>query len=478
LAAWLGCGFLAGLAVIRWYPQPRRAMVAGQALLLACILLTQTRAVIAALAILSLVLAWKVMRSRRAVALAGTASLLLALSFVPLFRLPGTQVNDSHYLDQSLTYRVHLESAALVLTHSMPVVGYGPGNLASILACATFQAPDLRHTCEQGFYFDSSHNIFLDRLLELGWVGGGLFLAVTLWALAKGFAARDEAAHVAAAALVLIAVYYLTNVNSIELELLQFVLIVYLSRLPMRRRRRLPAAATLTPGLAALVAIVLVAETTVWAVNSRSPVRSLGPLTLVNQHHPLSPLTYRPTGLIAPAVPVTGDPPAEQRLLAPPAAHALEQMAAAAKQAGITVMLTSGYRSFTSQEEWFENQTYTTGAGADQIIAPPGYSEHQTGLAADLATVSTSGICVVGPCGEYKNQADAWLQANSYRFGFILRYPKDGQTVTGYQYEPWHFRYVGTAAALAMRQAGDTTLETFLAPKAVADAHGLTKPSF
>jgi D-alanyl-D-alanine carboxypeptidase len=94
----------------------------------------------------------------------------------------------------------------------------------------------------------------------------------------------------------------------------------------------------------------------------------------------------------------------------------------------------------------------------EALAARPGYSEHQTGLAAD---VSASGQgCVIQVCFA-KTKAGKWLAANAWQYGFILRYP-DGQTkTTGYQFEPWHFRYVGVQLATEMKSQNITVLEKF-----------------
>jgi len=92
--------------------------------------------------------------------------------------------------------------------------------------------------------------------------------------------------------------------------------------------------------------------------------------------------------------------------------------------------------------------------------AKPGFSEHQTGLAADIS--ATDQTCAIKICFAH-TKAGRWLAANAYKFGFILRYPRGATAVTGYQFEPWHYRFVGTKLALEMHKAKATVLETYLA---------------
>ncbi len=89
----------------------------------------------------------------------------------------------------------------------------------------------------------------------------------------------------------------------------------------------------------------------------------------------------------------------------------------------------------------------------------PGYSEHQTGLAVDLAPVPAQG-CNLEICFGSMPQGK-WLAANCWQYGFLLRYPADKVAVTGYQYEPWHFRYIGIPLATEMHNEGVETMEEF-----------------
>jgi len=140
-------------------------------------------------------------------------------------------------------------------------------------------------------------------------------------------------------------------------------------------------------------------------------------------------------------------------------ATALEQMFAAAKQQGIDLMLSSGYRSYAYQVSLYNGYVQTQGqATADTQSARPGYSEHQTGFAADIEPVSKE--CEVDPCFGTTPEG-IWLAANAYKYGFIIRYTAADQKITGYEAEPWHIRYVGTALSTELHSTGVQTLEQF-----------------
>ena len=121
------------------------------------------------------------------------------------------------------------------------------------------------------------------------------------------------------------------------------------------------------------------------------------------------------------------------------AADNFKKMSDAAKKDGVKIYNVSGYRDYKLQAGLYENYVNRDGKEkADTYSARPGTSEHQTGLAADINYVSSS----------FENtDAFRWLSKNSYKFGFILRYPKGKEYITGYTYEPWHYRYVGEEVA-------------------------------
>ncbi|CAD5990292.1 D-alanyl-D-alanine carboxypeptidase [Agreia sp. COWG] len=151
------------------------------------------------------------------------------------------------------------------------------------------------------------------------------------------------------------------------------------------------------------------------------------------------------------------------------AADALAAMVDAAKaEAGQQLIAQSGYRSYSIQVNAYTSYVNRLGTtGADSTSARAGFSEHQTGMAIDILA-SGAGCSLDGPCFG-STAAGEWLAANAYRFGFLLRYPADKTQVTGYEYEPWHFRYVGVDLATEMHKTGVETLEEFFGLPAAPD---------
>lgn len=171
---------------------------------------------------------------------------------------------------------------------------------------------------------------------------------------------------------------------------------------------------------------------------------------VVNKQRPLNPKTYVPS----PRVNVNGVP------LHKDAAAALKQMAAAMKAAGAgTLWLNSGYRSYATQVSVHARQVSALGlAAGERLAARPGYSEHQTGLAADVSAIGQG--CSIQVCFA-KTKAGKWLAANAWQYGWVLRYENGQTAVTGYQFEPWHFRYVGIAVATDYKAKLAKSLEAF-----------------
>ena len=122
-----------------------------------------------------------------------------------------------------------------------------------------------------------------------------------------------------------------------------------------------------------------------------------------------------------------------------------------AKEEGLTLIITSGFRDYDLQSELYEDYEETYGEEeANTFAAKPGFSEHQTGLALDIVTYDV----VMEEFEETKEFK--WMQENAHKYGFILRYPKDKELITGYSYEPWHYRYVGTKVANQIKELGIT----------------------
>lgn len=110
---------------------------------------------------------------------------------------------------------------------------------------------------------------------------------------------------------------------------------------------------------------------------------------------------------------------------------------------GIYLMINSGYRTYDEQESVYKkNENKYGDEYADTIAARPGHSEHQSGLALDIFSKTNSNTKTFEQSDAY-----SWLKDNSYKYGFILRYPKDKEEITGYSFESWHYRYVGKDVA-------------------------------
>jgi len=138
-----------------------------------------------------------------------------------------------------------------------------------------------------------------------------------------------------------------------------------------------------------------------------------------------------------------------------PAAEAYQKMADAAAAEELTFHLRSTYRSYESQAELYDGYSARESqAAADMYSARPGHSEHQTGLAFDVTQPVTGGNLTAAA---FQNTEQyAWLREHAHEFGFILRYPEDKTKITGYIYEPWHYRYVGPETAAVIHGEGLT----------------------
>lgn len=155
-------------------------------------------------------------------------------------------------------------------------------------------------------------------------------------------------------------------------------------------------------------------------------------ILLVNKHHPLPP-SYGGVD--------------------PQAAQALAELQNAAGNAGHAMPTLSAYRSYDYQGTLYNNYVARDGqAAADTYSARPGFSEHQSGLAFDVGELDNN----------YGDTAGgSWLREHCHEYGFIIRYPKGKESITGYMYEPWHIRYVGKDTAAQIYQKG-ITLEEYL----------------
>ena len=132
-----------------------------------------------------------------------------------------------------------------------------------------------------------------------------------------------------------------------------------------------------------------------------------------------------------------------------------EKMAKDAKKEGFNIIAVSTYRSYKYQEKLYKNYVKEKGLHyADMASARPGHSEHQTGLAIDIADLSLD-------YDNFENTKEFnWVKHNAHKYGFILRYPKSKFHITGFKYEPWHYRYVGVEVATYIYE-NNITLEEY-----------------
>jgi D-alanyl-D-alanine carboxypeptidase len=178
------------------------------------------------------------------------------------------------------------------------------------------------------------------------------------------------------------------------------------------------------------------------------------------------PAAYVPPDLIVPNVLLRLSATDPEMQIRSAAAPALQQMFKDAASQNLHLMLSSGYRSYGLQRIVYSSYVNSQGQqGADSSSAKPGHSEHQTGLAIDIEPASRE--CEVELC--FADTAEGkWLAANSYKYGFIIRYQKDREKLTGYEYEPWHVRYVGADLAAQLYKT-NKTMEQFFGLPAFAD---------
>jgi D-alanyl-D-alanine carboxypeptidase len=165
---------------------------------------------------------------------------------------------------------------------------------------------------------------------------------------------------------------------------------------------------------------------------------------LVNKHFKL-PDNYTPSDLVMTSIPFISTTTNDRKLMRKEAAAAIKKLFAGAKKQRITLLGVSAYRSHATQTSLFQSYVSVDGyAKARDYSALPGTSEHETGLAIDVT--GGDGKCAADDC--FGGTAEAkWLKAHAAEYGFIIRYPKGKEAITGYKYEPWHLRYVGVAIA-------------------------------
>lgn len=233
------------------------------------------------------------------------------------------------------------------------------------------------------------------------------------------------------------------------LVILLFLTIFYLA---------LPASKSAAPSAPGVPTTIQMQKPTAGSFNkAKHPLDRAGSLWAVVNKGRRLPADYVPQDLTRPKV-VMG----KRETLRNEASAALQKMFAAAAKDGLKLKLISGYRSYYSQQSVYGGYVRSVGtAQADTFSARPGFSEHQTGLAADVG--ATSGSCDLDQCFDATAEG-RWLAANCYDFGFIIRYPKDKDTITGYEYEPWHLRYVGSDLSAQIKNTHQTLEQFFGLP--------------
>ncbi len=180
---------------------------------------------------------------------------------------------------------------------------------------------------------------------------------------------------------------------------------------------------------------------------------------IANKHRQLTPKDYRPSDLVSPNVPLRLSAGTEEMQVRREVATALQTMFATAKNNGLELMVSSAFRSYNFQKGLYNRYVIQQGeAVADTQSARPGHSEHQTGLAIDVEPASRK--CEVEECFADTPEGQ-WIAQHAHEYGFIIRYGKDQEAMTGYIYEPWHLRYVGKPLAEEVQKKGNPPLEGF-----------------
>lgn len=231
----------------------------------------------------------------------------------------------------------------------------------------------------------------------------------------------------------------------------------------MGRRSKNTSARILGLGLLAVILLP--------AVNNPTPAKATSlvwhstelpesPWIVVNKQRPLNPIKYVPTDLVAPKFGALSANPYGLKLRKEASTAAYKLAMAMKAQGKGSLIIQSAYRSYAEQKVIYDRQVKRYGLKVGEALAArPGYSEHQTGWAMDVSARGQG--CQIRVCfGQTK--AGFWLAANAYKYGFIIRYPKNETAITGYQYEPWHLRYVGPGLPRVMHDDRVSTLEKFL----------------
>lgn len=202
-----------------------------------------------------------------------------------------------------------------------------------------------------------------------------------------------------------------------------------------------------------VVAIINVGANKDWYTDTKKTDLSKGHLMLTNKFYSLDNTYNSDTMKTVSNQYSYGD----NQMLTEETYGAFLKMFKAAKSEDLTLIINSSFRSYEEQEEIYNDYKNSRGEEyANKIAAKPGFSEHQTGMAIDIQTYGSK-ASTFEEFDEFK-----WLQENAYKYGFILRYPKGKEYLTGYDYESWHYRYVGIEAATYIHE-NDITFDEYYA---------------
>jgi zinc D-Ala-D-Ala carboxypeptidase len=200
-------------------------------------------------------------------------------------------------------------------------------------------------------------------------------------------------------------------------------------------------------------------ETVTVSGDGKVVVQNLSDLLIVANKERNLPKSYEPADLVTPNVPFPFKEDLPKKKLRKEAAFSLEVLFKAAEEKGLELLAQSGYRSYDTQASIFAFNSDQKGEEvANQTSSRPGQSEHQTGLSMDVTSPEVN-YELVEAFGETKE--GKWLAENAHEYGYIIRYLKGKEYITGYQYEPWHLRYVGMKHAKKIYEQG-ITLEEYL----------------
>lgn len=226
LAVYIGTGLIIGFywLVNNTYKDRKYLLIAAEAYMLFMIVLTQTRFIVMLLGLMALTYFVFTAKKDKKIVIAAVATLLFVVGSVAIVN--NRQIGPAA-IDNSISYRLHLQSKALSGDSIKIIQTNGTDKLMNKLDCKNLRnSNDLSKTCNYGFVFTSYHNQFLDRTVQFGWLTGLIYTVLTVFGLVEFYRQRRNKLFVAlGSAFLLILLYYFTNITSIELELLLWLLL-------------------------------------------------------------------------------------------------------------------------------------------------------------------------------------------------------------------------------------------------------------